>query len=98
MLRDLLAVFPTLEDLPTYLANVDKLGKTLLVPAAALRLSKDKGYAPELIYWDNGSAVSDMTAMALDPYNGIVIGAAVLQYGGFAVCKLSKQTLQIVKA
>lgn len=66
------------------------LGKELLVPAAALRLTKAKGYKPELIYFDDGSVVSDMTAMALDPYNGVLIGAAVLQYGGFAVCKIGK--------
>lgn len=90
-------VFPTLEDLPTYLANVDKLGKALLVPAAALRLPKSKGYAPELIYFDEGSAVSDMTAMALDPYNGVVIGAAVLQYGGFAVCKLPREAVDALQ-
>lgn len=55
-----------------------------------MRLKKDNGYKPELFYFDSGSAVSDMTAMAVDPYNGVAIGAAVLQYGGFAVCKLPR--------
>lgn len=87
-------VFPTLEDLPTYLANVHLLGRELLVPAAALRLPKMNGYKPELIYYDDGSVVSDMTAMALDPYSGVVIGAAVLQYGGFAVCKLPEDVVK----
>ncbi|KAL2113020.1 hypothetical protein VUR80DRAFT_5617 [Thermomyces stellatus] len=90
----IVSIFPTLEDLPTYLANVHLLGRELLVPAAALRLPKMNGYKPELIYYDDGSVVSDMTAMALDPYSGVVIGAAVLQYGGFAVCKLPEDVVK----
>ncbi|KAL1899221.1 hypothetical protein Sste5346_003144 [Sporothrix stenoceras] len=83
-----MSIFPTVENLPEYLANVEKLGKTLRVPAATLRLPKANGYAPELIYFDDGGVVSDLTAMAIDPYNNVLIGAAVLQYGGFAVCKI----------
>ncbi|RFU26552.1 hypothetical protein B7463_g9785, partial [Scytalidium lignicola] len=84
----IVAVFPTLEDLPKYLQNVKSLGKKLLVPAAALRLNQNRGYTPELIYFDNGSRISFMTAVAADSTNGIFIGSGVLQYGGFSVCKL----------
>ncbi|ERS97294.1 hypothetical protein HMPREF1624_06626 [Sporothrix schenckii ATCC 58251] len=84
----IVAVFPTVENLPAYLANVDKLGKELRVPAATLRLPKASDYAPELLYFDDGGVLSDMTAMALDPVNNVLVGAAVLQYGGFAVCKM----------
>lgn len=87
-------VFPTLEDLPAYLANVRSLGKDFLVPAAALRLRKDKGYAPELIYHDDGShGVSFMTAVSADPGTNVLIVASVLQLGGFAVCGLEKGIL-----
>lgn len=57
---------------------------------AALRLPKSNGYTPELIFFDDGGVLSDMTAMAIDPYNNVLIGAAVLQYGGFAVCKVGQ--------
>ncbi|RQM04956.1 hypothetical protein DH86_00003877, partial [Scytalidium sp. 3C] len=87
-------VFPTLLNLPSCLANVEKLGKELLVPAAALRLPKKNGYEPELFYRDDGSIISFMTAMTVDPYNKIAIGSSVLQYGSFAVCKLSDETVK----
>ncbi|KAL1967005.1 hypothetical protein VTN77DRAFT_3529 [Rasamsonia byssochlamydoides] len=88
------SIFPTLEDLPTYLSNVRSLGKELRVPAAALRLRRESGYEqPELMYFDDGSVVSDMTAAAIDPFNDVFIGAAVLQYGGFAVCELAPTAL-----
>lgn len=64
------------------------LGKDFLVPAAALRLRRDNDYAPELVYFDDGSKVSFMTAAAVDPDSGIFIGASVLQFGGFAVCNV----------
>ncbi|KAJ9603014.1 hypothetical protein H2200_012309 [Cladophialophora chaetospira] len=97
----IVAVFPTLEDLPAYLNNVKMLGKDFFVPAAALRLRRDRDYEPELIYWsrslkaddpavDDGSKISFMTAAAADPYNNIFIAASVLQFGGFAVCKVRK--------
>lgn len=59
-----------------------------MVPAGALRLSQAKNYDPELVYYDNGSKISFMTAAAADPNAGIFIGAGVLQYGGFSVCKV----------
>jgi arylesterase / paraoxonase len=58
------------------------------VPAGVLRLRRDRGYAPELVYRDDGSVLSFMTAAEVDPSHRVIIGAAVLQYGGFAVCKL----------
>ncbi|KAH8805334.1 paraoxonase 2 [Xylogone sp. PMI_703] len=88
----IVAVFPTILDLPKYLANSDKLGKDLLVPGAALRLPKKNNYQPELFYFDNGEVLSFMTVMTYDPYNKIAIGGAVLQYGGFAVCKIPEAT------
>lgn len=88
----LIPVFPTLEDLPKYLANVEGLGKDLLVPAAALRLRKSTNYVPELAYFNDGSVISFQTAAAGDPYNDIYIGAGVLQIGGFAVCKVPHGT------
>lgn len=87
-------VFPTLENLPLYLDNTEKLGKELLVPAAALRLRKSDEYEPELLYKDSGAAISFMTAMAVDPYNSVAIGVGVLQYGGFAVCGLGEETMK----
>ncbi len=85
-------MFPTLEDLPKYLANVKSLGKDLLVPAAALRLRQAKGYAPELAYFNDGSVISFQTAAAGDPYLDLYISTGVLQFGGFAVCKVPPGT------
>ncbi|KAL2417794.1 hypothetical protein ABEF95_005937 [Exophiala dermatitidis] len=82
------AVFPTLENLPSYRDNVKSLGMDFLVPAAALRLDHNKGYAPELLYYDDGSVISFMTAVAPDPVNDLLLLSGVLQYGGFAVCKV----------
>jgi len=81
-------VFPKLLDLPNYLNNVERLGKGLLVPAAALRLDSQKNYQPELIYFDEGSKISFMPAAAVDSCNGVFVGSSVLQYGGFEVCKV----------
>jgi arylesterase/paraoxonase len=87
-------VFPGLEDLPTYLTNVEKLGKTVLVPAGALRLRRSNDYTTcELVWFNDGSILSDMTAGAIDPDNNVFIGAAVLQFGGFAVCDLRPDAL-----
>lgn len=69
------------------------LGKEVLIPSAALRLRKDKGYAPELIYKSDGSGVSYMTVAAVDPYNRVLIAGLVLQYGGFAVCELAEKAI-----
>ena len=85
-------MFPTLEDLPKYLRNVKSLGKELLVPAAALRLDSANDYTPSLAYYNDGSVISFMTVAAADPYNDVFIGAGVLQYGGFAVCKVPPGT------
>ncbi|KIW62736.1 hypothetical protein PV04_10873 [Phialophora macrospora] len=90
----IVAVFPTLEDLPKYLENVRALGKSFLVPAAALRLRKDRDYTPELVYFDDGSQVSFMTAAAADPFENVFIGASVLQFGGFTVCKVPADTFK----
>ena len=67
------------------------------MPAAALRLTKSANYAPELLYRDTGAVISFMTSMIVDPYNGLAIGTGVFQYGGFAVCSLSKETLQALQ-
>ncbi|OAL22366.1 hypothetical protein AYO22_07410 [Fonsecaea multimorphosa] len=85
----LVAVFPTLEDLPAYLANVRSLGKDFLVPAAALRLRRETNYThPELVYFDDGSNLSFMTAAHV--FEDMFVGASVLQFGGVAVCKASR--------
>jgi len=74
--------------LPAYLDNVLTLGKDFLVPAASLRLNHANDYAPELIYFDDGSVISFMTTAAADPYNNLFLTAGVIQYGGLAVCKV----------
>lgn len=86
-------VFPAIEDLQGYLQNVESLGKDFLAPSAALRLRREMNYIPELVWFDDGSVLSDMTAATIDPFSKVFIGAAVLQYGGFAVCKLSPTAL-----
>ena len=85
-------VFPNIEQLPVYLKDVRALGKDTLVPSCVVRLVRSKGFKPELIYWDDGSVLSYMTVAAVDPYNNVLINGAVLQYGGFAVCELPKES------
>ncbi len=88
-MRDNLTVFATQENLPQYLANVRDLGRKLRVPSAAVRLERERDYAPKVVFWDDGSVLSYMTVATIDPYNDVLIGG-VLQYGGFAVCDLSR--------
>ncbi|KAF3768152.1 hypothetical protein M406DRAFT_70246, partial [Cryphonectria parasitica EP155] len=47
----IVSVFPTLENLPLYLSNVEKLGKDFKVPAGILRLRRDRDFLPEMIYY-----------------------------------------------
>ncbi|KAK2792875.1 hypothetical protein FQN52_002553 [Onygenales sp. PD_12] len=81
----IIAVFATLENLPHYIANVERLGKDLHIPSAAIRLVQKRDYAPEVVFWDDGSILSYMTAATIDPHNRVLIGAGVLQYGGFVL-------------
>ena len=74
--------------MPNLRRNVEKLEKERLVPVAAFRLRSQKNYEPELVYFDDGSQISFMTAVAADPYNGVFIVSGVFQYRGFAVCKV----------
>lgn len=89
---DLYVVFPNIENLPLYLDNTERLSREFLVPAAALRLQASKDFETELLYSDSGEVISFMTALAVDPYNGVAFPSGVLQYGGFAVCHLDEET------
>ncbi|TFK47136.1 paraoxonase 2 [Heliocybe sulcata] len=89
--RDLLVtIFPRGERRSGYINHVPNLGKSFIVPGAALRLDRSEGFKPELVYYDNGSVITYMTVTAVDPYNGVLLNGGVFQYGGFAVCELGK--------
>ena len=79
-------MFPELEDLEHTLSNVDELGKTLKVPAAAVRLDAKDDYEPKLQYYDDGSIISFMTAMDIDRKSGKAVLTGPFQYRGFAIC------------
>lgn len=83
-------VFPVPERLDEYLHSFRELGRSKLVPACAVRLVRSRGFEPELVYWNDGSVLSHMTAMAFDPASNVLIGTAVLQYGGFAICNATQ--------
>lgn len=83
-------VFPGIERRSAYINHAHELGKTYKVPAAAVRLDRSEGFKPSLIYYDDGSVMSYMTVLAVDPYNNVLINGGVFQYGGFAVCDLNK--------
>ncbi|KZT25054.1 paraoxonase 2 [Neolentinus lepideus HHB14362 ss-1] len=92
--RDLLVtVFPRGERRSGYIHHVHELGKGFKVPGAALRLDRSEGFKPELVYYDDGSVISYMTVAAIDPYNNVLINGGVFQYGGFAVCDLTKDVV-----
>jgi arylesterase / paraoxonase len=84
----LYAIFPEKEHVQDYVKNSPRLGKEYLVPSASLRLVRSNNFTPQLVYWDDGSVLSYMTAMAIDPGRQVLIGGGVLQYGGSAVCYL----------
>jgi len=81
-------VFPNVEQLPSYLANVSALGRTVKVPSAAIRLVRSMDFKPELLYMDDGGVSSYATVTAVDVDRGVLVVGSVLQYGGFAVCDL----------
>ncbi|KAF2180272.1 hypothetical protein K469DRAFT_693427 [Zopfia rhizophila CBS 207.26] len=82
----IIAVIPNGVDIPRVNANVHRLGRDFLVPAAAVRIDVNKDYEPHLFYKDEGTKLSFMTTLAVDPYRGVAVGGSVLQYGGFMCC------------
>jgi hypothetical protein len=83
----------TMETLPLYLSNVKSLGGDVCVPAGIvrLRLRRHRNFAPELIYYNDGSVLSFVMAVEVGWTNRVVLSAAVLRYGAFAVCQLQAE-------
>lgn len=79
-------VFPSFDLLWDRLSH--PLDKSKHAPAAALRLVKSKGYAPELLYWDDGALLSVLTGSVVDPVNKRFIGGTVID-DHFVVCDIS---------
>ncbi|KAH7009166.1 hypothetical protein B0J12DRAFT_733827 [Macrophomina phaseolina] len=60
------SVIPNLENVFDRLFKNDPLNYDSLIEAAVLRLVKSKNFAPELLYWDDGSLISLLTSSAVD--------------------------------
>lgn len=80
-------VLPNLEPVHARFLTNDFLNDTTNVEAAVIRLVKAKGYAPEVLYWDDGSLISLLTAGAVDrDHNTLVAGGVFEKH--FIVCKI----------
>ena len=66
-----------------------------LCESAVVRLSKAKGYAPELLFWDDGSQLSVLTGAAVDPYNKRLIAGGMFSTA-FLVCDISADKTGVV--
>lgn len=57
------------------------------VEGAVVRLVKDRGYEPELLYWDNGSQISILTGSAYVPSRQRLVVSGVFERH-FLVCEI----------
>jgi arylesterase/paraoxonase len=81
-------VFPNLPMLLVATSGKRILDYDLLTEAGVIRLVKNKGYKPELLFWDDGSLISVMTGAALSPVHKKLIGGGVYSRA-FMVCDIS---------
>ncbi|EXJ57442.1 hypothetical protein A1O7_07790 [Cladophialophora yegresii CBS 114405] len=82
------AVFPDVAALRKRLFHPDDiLDSSTKAEAAVLRLVKAKDYEPELLYWDDGSLITVLTAAAIDPKHGKMIAGGVVERH-FIVCDI----------
>lgn len=59
----------------------------VFIEAAVVRLVKAKNYEPELLYWDDGTLISILTASAYDPeYRRLISGGVFERH--FVVCDI----------
>ncbi|KIW66067.1 hypothetical protein PV04_08274 [Phialophora macrospora] len=82
------AIFPDVVALRERLFHPDNiLDSSKKGEAGVLRLIKAKHYEPELLYWDDGSLITVLTAAAIDPKHGkLIAGGVVERY--FIVCDI----------
>lgn len=59
-----------------------------LVAGAVVRLVKQRNYAPEVVYCDDGSLISILTGAAIDPASRRLIASGVFERR-FIVCDVS---------
>ncbi|KAK6382795.1 hypothetical protein LTS17_003464 [Exophiala oligosperma] len=84
-------VFPNLESLFKRGFGPGGLDYGTLCESAVVRLDKAKGYAPELLFWDDGSQLSVLTGAAVDPYHKKLIAGGMFSKG-FIVCNISNDS------
>ncbi|KAH7074789.1 paraoxonase 2 [Paraphoma chrysanthemicola] len=83
----IVAVIPNEEALYARFMGGGLLDHTIPIPAAVLRLVKAKGFAPEVLYWDDGSLISILTSGAVDKERGLLVAGGVFERH-FIVCKI----------
>lgn len=70
-----------------YVQGDRALNRSVAAPSAVYRLVKEKNYAPELLFWDDGSLVSLLTASAISEKHNVMVGGALLEQF-FIVCDI----------
>ncbi|KAH0827723.1 Pon2 [Fonsecaea pedrosoi] len=81
----IVAVSPNLSSVYARAFGDDPLDSSKLVEAAVVRLVKADNYATEVLYWDDGSLISIITAGAVDAKHGKLIASGVWERH-FIVC------------
>jgi arylesterase/paraoxonase len=59
----------------------------MIAPAAVLRLKKEDDYEPEVLYADDGSLITVLTGVAIDPRRRKMIAGGVVERH-FIVCDM----------
>jgi arylesterase / paraoxonase len=87
LIDDALLVFPDVLGLKSRLFGEHTLNYEMTKEAGVVRLVKAKDYEPELMYWDDGSLITVLTGVAIDPVHGkLIAGGVVERY--FIVCDI----------
>jgi arylesterase/paraoxonase len=80
-------VFPDPARLRIRLSGNNPLNSSMIAPAAVLRLKKQDDYNPEVLYSDDGSLITILTGVAIDPRRKKMIAGGVVERH-FIVCDL----------
>jgi hypothetical protein len=70
-----------------YIQGNQALNRSAVSPSAVYRLVKNNNYAPELLFWDDGSLASFLTASAISEKYTLTVGGALLEQF-FIICDI----------
>lgn len=78
---------PDSSSIGQYVEGDRALNRSATTPSAVFRLVKENNYAPELLFWDDGSLVSLLTASAISKKHNVMVGGALLEQF-FIICNI----------